>query len=119
MKSETELGTGIRPMIESVHPRMQRLAAIVVRIAATDLSVLISGETGVGKEVLAREIHARSLRRDRPLVKINSAALPDNLIESELFGYQVGAFTGADRDRPGRVQGAHKGTLFFDEIGEL
>jgi len=98
---------------------MQRLAAIVARIAATDLSVLISGETGVGKEVLAREIHARSLRRAEPLVKINSAALPDSLIESELFGYQVGAFTGADRDRPGRVQGAHKGTLFFDEIGEL
>jgi transcriptional regulator with PAS, ATPase and Fis domain len=98
---------------------MQRLAAIVARIAATDLSVLISGETGVGKEVLAREIHARSLRRNEPLVKINSAALPDTLIESELFGYQVGAFTGADRDRPGRVQGAHKGTLFFDEIGEL
>jgi len=98
---------------------MQRLSAIVARIAATDLSVLISGETGVGKEVLAREIHARSLRRSEPLVKINSAALPDNLIESELFGYQVGAFTGADRDRPGRIQGAHKGTLFFDEIGEL
>jgi len=106
-------------MIDSVHPRMQRLGAIVARIAATDLSVLISGETGVGKELLAREIHARSLRRAEPLVKINSAALPDNLIESELFGYQVGAFTGADRDRPGRVQGAHKGTLFFDEIGEL
>ncbi len=106
-------------MIDSVHPRMQRLAAIVARIAATDLSVLISGETGVGKEVLAREIHARSLRHNEPLVKINSAALPDTLIESELFGYQVGAFTGADRDRPGRVQGAHKGTLFFDEIGEL
>ena len=106
-------------MIDSVHPRMQRLGAIVARIAATDLSVLISGETGVGKELLAREIHARSLRQAEPLVKINSAALPDNLIESELFGYQVGAFTGADRDRPGRVQGAHKGTLFFDEIGEL
>ena len=106
-------------MIDSVHPRMQRLGAIVARIAATDLSVLISGETGVGKELLAREIHARSLRRAEPLVKINSAALPDNLVESELFGYQVGAFTGADRDRPGRVQGAHKGTLFFDEIGEL
>ncbi len=108
-----------RPIIDSVHPRMQRLATIVARIAATDLSVLISGETGVGKEVLAREIHARSLRRSEPLVKINAAALPDSLIESELFGYQVGAFTGADRDRPGRVQGAHKGTLFFDEIGEL
>ncbi len=106
-------------MIDSVDPRMQKLGAIVARIAATDLSVLISGETGVGKELLAREIHARSLRRAEPLVKINSAALPDNLIESELFGYQVGAFTGADRDRPGRVQGAHKGTLFFDEIGEL
>ena len=105
--------------MDSVVPSMQKLASIVNRIAPTDLSVLITGETGVGKEILARQIHEKSFRRDQPLVKINSAALPDNLIESELFGYRSGAFTGAERDRPGRILEAHRGTLFFDEIGEL
>jgi two-component system, NtrC family, response regulator AtoC len=105
--------------IESSDPQMARIAAIVERIAPTDLSVLITGETGVGKEVVARKIHALSARNSCPFVKINSAAIPDQLIESELFGYSPGAFTGAEQERIGRVQDAHRGTLFFDEIGEL
>ncbi|RPI26777.1 MAG: AAA family ATPase [Acidobacteria bacterium] len=119
MRAPTSFSTDIHPVIDSAHPRMQKLASVVARIAPTDLSVLITGETGVGKEVLARQIHAASLRREQPLVKINSAAIPETLIESELFGYQTGAFTGAERNRPGRIQEAHRGTLFFDEIGEL
>lgn len=98
---------------------MQKIHAIVERVAPTDLSVLITGESGVGKEVIAESLYKKSLRRSQPFVKINSAAIPDNLIESELYGYSRGAFTGASSDRLGRVQGANKGTLFFDEIGEL
>jgi two-component system, NtrC family, response regulator AtoC len=100
-------------------PVMRKIDAIIERIAPTDLGVLITGETGVGKEVIARRIYARSLRRNHPFIKVNSAALPDTLIESELYGYHRGAFTGADNSRAGRVEEAHRGTLFFDEIGEL
>jgi two-component system, NtrC family, response regulator AtoC len=120
MTPETEsVASPIIPPMESTDPQMMRIAAIVERIAPTDLSVLITGETGVGKEVVARRIHSLSTRNSCPFVKINSAAIPDQLIESELFGYNAGAFTGAEQERIGRVQGAHRGTLFFDEIGEL
>jgi PAS domain S-box-containing protein len=89
------------------------------QVAKTDTIVLIEGETGVGKELVARAIHHNSIRKDRPLVKINCAVIPVNLLESELFGHVKGAFTGADKDRKGRFELADGGTLFLDEIGEL
>jgi DNA-binding NtrC family response regulator len=93
--------------------------AIATRIARSSISVVILGETGAGKEVLAEQLHARSPRVQGPLVKIHCAALPESLIESELFGHEKGAFTGADAAKPGRLEAAHGGTVFLDEIGEL
>lgn len=88
-------------------------------ISAKDITVLITGETGTGKELIARSIHYHSLRSEGPLVKISCGALPDELLESEVFGFQKGAFTGAHRSKPGRMEMAHEGTLFIDEIGDL
>ena len=91
----------------------------VEQVASTDAAVLILGETGTGKELIARAVHNISSRRDRPLVKVNCAALPASLIESELFGYERGAFTGAQSQRIGRFELANGGTIFLDEIGDL
>jgi PAS domain S-box-containing protein len=91
----------------------------IEQVAPTDTTVLLEGETGVGKELFARAIHATSKRNKLPLLKVNCSSMPANLIESELFGHEKGAFTGADRMRPGRFEVANKGTLFLDEIGEL
>ncbi len=102
-----------------VSPRMRQLSETVMEVAPTDVPVLVTGESGTGKEVVARAIHDRSRRRQGPFIAINCAGLPDNLIESELFGHVRGAFTGAVNDRPGAFQMAERGTLFLDEIGDL
>ncbi len=100
-------------------PAIQEVKRLVRQIAATDISVLIQGETGTGKEIVADALHALSQRRDRPLIKISSAAIPDNLLESELFGYERGAFTGATAPKPGKFELADGGSLFLDEIAEM
>ncbi len=100
-------------------PAMQVVRQKVEKIAGTNIPLLIQGENGTGKEVLARLIHARSPWSSGPFVKVNCAAIPGTLLESELFGYQKGAFTGAYASKPGRVEMAHLGTLFLDEIAEL
>ena len=100
-------------------PALQHVRALIAQVASTDSTVLIQGETGTGKELVARAIHEHSPRRDRPLVKINCAALPRELVESELFGHEKGAFTGAIQQRRGRFELADGGTLFLDEVGEL
>jgi DNA-binding NtrC family response regulator len=102
-----------------VSPVMQRVMELVERVARTSASVLIMGETGSGKEIIARAIHHFSLRASKPWVDVNCAALPDQLMESELFGHERGAFSGADSMRQGLFEMAHTGTLFLDEIGEL
>lgn len=96
-----------------------RVDDLLDRIAPSEMPVLIQGETGSGKEVVARKIHARSSRRDKPFIKINCAALPSELIESELFGYEKGAFTGAVKNNPGKFALADGGTVFLDEIGDM
>lgn len=101
------------------HPRMQSLFKLVEDIAYTDSTVLIQGESGTGKELFARAIHESSERRDKPFVVINCSAYPDTLLESELFGHEKGAFTGAIRQRVGRFEQADGGTVFLDEIGEI
>jgi len=98
---------------------MQKIFKLADVIAESNATVLIEGATGTGKDLLAKVIHAASQRSDKPMVKVNCAALPDNLLESEIFGYVKGAFTGADRDKPGRFQEAEGGTIFLDEIGDL
>jgi two-component system response regulator AtoC len=98
---------------------MERVWALVQRVADTDVPVLLVGESGVGKDVVARRVHASSHRSDRPFVKINCAALPAELLESELFGHEKGAFTGAHAEKPGKFELAHHGTIFLDEIGEM
>ncbi len=100
-------------------PVMHKFMGLVDRVAGHTETVLITGETGTGKELIARTIHQSSHRRNRPWVDINCAALPENLVESELFGYEKGAFSGADASKPGLFELADKGTLFLDEIGEL
>ena len=100
-------------------PRLRRVMLQVKQVAATDSTVLLLGETGTGKDLIATAIHRASLRAKRPLVRVNCAALPATLIESELFGHEKGAFTGALAHRPGRFELAHRGTILLDEIGEL
>ena len=98
---------------------MQEIFATVTRVAPTRATVLLAGESGVGKDLIARAIHFHSPRRDKPMVKINCTALPENLMESELFGYEKGAFTGATTSKPGKFEQADTGTVFLDEIGDV
>src|ERR1051325_8538011 len=99
--------------------QMQEVSDLIERVSDTDVTVLIRGESGVGKELVARALHAQSLRKDKPFVKVNCAALPTELLESELFGFEKGAFTGAIQHKPGKFEFANHGTMFLDEIGDM
>jgi transcriptional regulator with GAF, ATPase, and Fis domain len=101
------------------NPRLLEALEIAEKAAPTNLPVLIDGESGTGKELMAKVIHANGSRTDRPFVSVNCGAIPDNLLESELFGHKTGAYTGAANDRKGKFESAHTGTIFLDEIGEL
>jgi DNA-binding NtrC family response regulator len=107
------------PQIVGEDPRLKQVTISLHRAAATDATVLLEGESGTGKELFARALHALSPRADGPFVAINCAAIPENLLETELFGYEKGAFTGANARKLGKFELAHRGTLFLDEIGEL
>jgi two-component system response regulator AtoC len=98
---------------------IERIRGLIDRTADTGLNVLITGESGVGKEVVAQNLYYRSQRKNQPFIKVNCAALPEGLLESELFGYERGAFTGAERKKRGKFELAHKGILFLDEIGDM
>lgn len=98
---------------------IKKTKELVRQVANSDLNVIICGESGVGKELVAQALHLSSVRRDRPFIKVNCAAIPGELLESELFGYEKGAFTGADRMKKGKFEVAHKGTMLLDEIGDM
>ncbi|MDH4322275.1 MAG: sigma 54-interacting transcriptional regulator [Desulfobulbaceae bacterium] len=102
-----------------ISPAMQTVYTMIENVGKVDTTVLITGESGTGKELVADALHAESPRREMPLVKVDCTAIPENLLESELFGHKKGSFTGADRDRPGRILQADGGTLFLDEIGDI
>jgi two-component system, NtrC family, response regulator AtoC len=108
-----------QPPLFDGHPRMRAIRSIIESIADTDTTVLIRGESGVGKDLVARAVHAASTRRTGPFVKVNCAAIPQGLLESELLGHEKGAFTGAHRRKPGQFEYANKGTIYLDEIAEL
>ena len=105
--------------IVTVSPKMIELFSVIERVSASDVCVLIQGESGTGKEIVAKAIHYASSRKDKPFVPVNCAALPEHLLESELFGYEAGAFSGARKTKPGKFELAHGGTVFLDEVGEL
>ncbi len=118
LRREMETRFGFPHIVGTTEP-MQRVYSLVHSVAGTNALVLLQGETGTGKELVARAIHQVSARRDAPFVRLNCAALPDTLLESELFGHEKGAFTGAIRNQPGRFEQAGSGTLLLDEIGDL
>ena len=110
--------TSYSPLLDG-SPQMRAIGTVIENIADTDATVLICGESGVGKDLVARAIHAASSRRHGPFVKVNCAAIPTGLLESELFGHEKGAFTGAHRRKPGQFEYANQGTIYLDEIAEL
>jgi two-component system response regulator AtoC len=118
LRAQMELQPPQRLLL-GANAQIAEVRELIDRVADTDVTVLVRGESGTGKELVARAIHAGSARRDRPLVKVNCAALPTELLESELFGYERGAFTGAVQQKPGKFEFANHGTMFLDEIAEL
>src|SRR5512137_1510525 len=110
---------GERPPLVGQSPSMRAVYDVIARVADSPSTVLITGESGTGKELVAQALHRGSSRRTQPLIKVNCAAIPKDLVESELFGYEKGAFTGAVGSKPGRFELAHQGTLLLDEIGEM
>ena len=118
IKERESVGTEFEGIVAMSKPMLD-IFETVKKIAPTDVAVLITGESGTGKELVARAIHERSQRKDKPFVPINCGAIPENLLESELFGHEKGSFTGADTSREGRFETAEGGTIFLDEIGEL
>ena len=118
MKEELAIRRGA-PQLVGDDPSLRKVFASLQRAAETDTTVLIEGESGTGKELFARSLHALSSRSDAPFVAINCAAIPETLLETELFGHEKGAFTGAVARKPGKFEMAHRGTLFLDEIGDL
>src|SRR3954454_17931794 len=118
MKEELAVRRGA-PQLVGEDPSLRKVFASLQRAAATDTTVLLEGESGTGKELFARSLHALSPRTDQPFVAINCAAIPETLLETELFGHEKGAFTGAVARKPGKFEMAHRGTLFLDEIGDL
>src|SRR5687767_2758120 len=109
----------MNPVFVTAHPATLELLAVVDKAALSDGKVLITGESGVGKDLMAQRIHVRSARASHPFVAVNCAGLTESLLESELFGHVRGSFTGAYRDKPGKLQAAHRGTVFLDEVGEM
>jgi len=118
LRSEFDRAHGFDALVGR-HARMTRLYELIAQVAPTHVTVLITAESGTGKELVARAIHRQSLRRDQPFVAVNLAAIPDTLLESELFGHEKGAFTGAHARKAGKFELAHGGTLFLDEVGSL
>ena len=118
LRKEIEGRYSCEDIISQSH-KMQNLFAILPNIAESNTTILIEGESGTGKELFARAIHNMSFRKDKPFVAVNCGALPDTLLESELFGYKAGAFTDAKKDKPGRFALAEGGTMFLDEIGDI
>jgi len=119
MLPECMISQDVKGRIITKNPQFLSVLDMAKTVADTTATILIEGETGTGKSMLAKYIHTLSSRRDKPFIKINCAAIPENLLESELFGYVKGAFTGANKDKPGKVELAEGGTLFLDEIGDL
>lgn len=109
----------MKPVIVGNSPNIQKVRDLIVHVADTGLNTIISGETGVGKELVAQALYHLSPRKSMPFIKVNCAALPEGLLESELFGYERGAFTGADRKMKGKFELANKGVIFLDEIGDM
>ncbi|MCI0413848.1 sigma-54 dependent transcriptional regulator [bacterium] len=118
LRKELERRSGFGPILGQT-VAMRKVFDMMEKVSLSDITVLIHGESGTGKELVAREIHRRSSRHNKPFITMNCAALPENLIESELFGHERGAFTGAVRQRKGKFELAHEGTIFLDEIGDM
>jgi len=119
LRLQARRGSGALGELLTRDPQMLKVCGTIEKVAGTNATVMLLGESGTGKEVLARAVHGLSPRRDGRFVAINCAAIPENLLESELFGHEKGAFTGAAKQTPGKIEAAHRGTLFLDEIGDL